>query len=116
VLAVRLSVDVPVPALSVTGLVDHEAVTPAGSPDTVRTTGPLKDPPPVNAKRSVAVAPCMTGIWPSAAEKLSVGCAADLGAAPTAIADADRVGAKAQPAMSRVTESSAESRLEIASI
>jgi hypothetical protein len=72
-LAVRVSVDVPLFDARVTGLSLKEAVTPLGNPETARFTTPWKDPPLVNVKRSVALAPSATVTVLSAGAKVSVG-------------------------------------------
>jgi hypothetical protein len=58
--AVSVSVLVPLPAESVTALLLHAAVTPLGSPLTVKLTAPLYVPLPARVTASVTAAPCTT--------------------------------------------------------
>jgi len=51
----------------------HEAVTPLGSPETARLTGPWKDPPPVKVKVSVILIPCERVTWVEDGELFNVG-------------------------------------------
>jgi hypothetical protein len=55
--AVSVSVDAPLSAFSVTELLLHEAVTPAGNPLTLRVTAPLYVALPANETTSVNVEP-----------------------------------------------------------
>ena len=58
--AVSVSVEEPVSALSVTGLLLHDAVTPLGSPLTLRLAAPVYVALPANVIESVTVFPCTT--------------------------------------------------------
>ena len=71
--AVSVSVDVPLCEVSVTGFLLHEAVTPEGSPLTLRFTAPLKVLLPAKLITSVIVLPCATETEVEAAVAVSVG-------------------------------------------
>jgi len=71
--AVKVSVDEPVSLFSVTGLLLHDAVTPAGKPLTLRLTAPPYVGLPARLNTSVAVAPCTTETVVDAAAIASVG-------------------------------------------
>jgi hypothetical protein len=58
--AESVRVEEPLSALSVTGLLLHEAVTPLGSPLTLRLTAPVNVALPMNVIESVTVFPCKT--------------------------------------------------------
>jgi len=72
---VRVRVDVAAPETGVTVPLLQEPVTPAGSPERLSVTGPLKEPPVVIVNRSVAVAPCKMGTFVKAPAMLKVGLA-----------------------------------------
>jgi hypothetical protein len=69
----NVAVEVAVPGAGVKVALLHEGVTVAGSPVTVRVTGPLKEPPVEKVNRSLALAPCATGKVVAAGAKVSVG-------------------------------------------
>lgn len=71
--AVSVSVDLPLSAVSVAGLPLQVAVTPTGSPLTLKLTVPLKVLLPVKAMASVTVAPCITAREVDAGAAVSVG-------------------------------------------
>lgn len=68
-----VSVLVPLPAASVTVLLLHAAVTPAGSPLTLRLTTPLYVPFPARVTASVAVVPRSTATEAEAVVTVSSG-------------------------------------------
>jgi hypothetical protein len=74
--AVKVSFEEPLSAVRVTGLALHEAVTPLGSPVTLRVTAPLYVLLPESEIRSVAVAPLASETEVEAAETASVGAGA----------------------------------------
>ena len=71
--AVSFSVEEPFSPLSVTGLMLHAAVTPLGSPLTLRLTAPAYVPLPVTEITSVPVRPCTTKAAVEAVATVSVG-------------------------------------------
>jgi hypothetical protein len=64
------------PSTGTTGLADHTAVTPAGSPLTCKLIGPLKDPPVPTDQLIAAIAPLTTATDASDDVSVSTGATA----------------------------------------
>jgi hypothetical protein len=73
---VSVNVEEPLSPVNVTGLPLHDAVTPLGSPLTLRLAAPLYVVSPVNEIASVTVFPCTTDREVDAAPIVNVGAGA----------------------------------------